>query len=645
MPSYSRSLPRLAGIIITLLISAEVSAQQTILSSPSPSRPNAEFVIAPAEKARRREQPTKKIPGAGLFSFSPQLHPAARLESAKGEDRKDHLNNAGNLHGPDSLTHNVRYLQSALTTIVLILFVWSALVRCLPEPTRMTKWRRTLLLVTTFAAAFSWPNFFLFHYDASVHLHEFFHYYMGAKYHPEVGYTRLYECTVIADWEDNRVNESANRKVRDLRTFRIRRLNEITAAPEKCWNHFSPERWKNFKEDVRFFRRVSGNPSFWHRIFRDHGFNASPVWMVIGSPLANFLEASRLSFLLISLLDYLLLLAAVFLIYYSFGFESACAATCFFCVNFFAGYDWTGGAFLRYDWFFWSVASICALRLGFKKFAGFSLIYALLLRVFPGCLLAGVLLQAGMKALLQKSTAPLLEQTQLLKGCLIGLVLLVPMSFAVHPTVSTWTGFYENTRKMVSHSAQNHVGLVTFLERRILASERKNEVNTITPKMAPDTDGKTNRPLSASRVHVLLLRISWVVFLSLLLLALPVQPTWCAAILGIGFVSFIPNLTNYYAIIITLYALMWTASAMPTLSLLILGWASWYIASFCQELPLRWAWFAFFIFSHILLVTGYMLWHARRKVAGCSLMRSNQPFPAASRQSTRESDFQRDGAE
>ena len=39
------------------------------------------------------------------------------------------------------------------------------------------------------------------YYKSPIHWHETFHYFMGAKYLPELGYTRIYEATWAAGRE------------------------------------------------------------------------------------------------------------------------------------------------------------------------------------------------------------------------------------------------------------------------------------------------------------------------------------------------------------------------------------------------------------------------------------------------------------
>ena len=42
-------------------------------------------------------------------------------------------------------------------------------------------------------------------YPDYYHRHEFYHYYLGSKYSHALGYTRLYECTMIAEVENERL--------------------------------------------------------------------------------------------------------------------------------------------------------------------------------------------------------------------------------------------------------------------------------------------------------------------------------------------------------------------------------------------------------------------------------------------------------
>src|SRR5262249_59449519 len=62
--------------------------------------------------------------------------------------------------------------------------------------------RRILGAGVVVAAALSYPTFGVSHEQGArhrhIHLWDTFHYFMGAKYLPELGYTHLYEATYVA---------------------------------------------------------------------------------------------------------------------------------------------------------------------------------------------------------------------------------------------------------------------------------------------------------------------------------------------------------------------------------------------------------------------------------------------------------------
>src|SRR2546422_1258895 len=109
-----------------------------------------------------------------------------------------------------------------------------------------------------------------------------FHYYIGAKYLPELGYTRLYECTAVAEAERFGRPAVDSRRIRDLRTDALVPAITVLAAPESCKRHFSPARWAAFSDDVAWFRKDAPAPWYWRRMQGDHGFNGTPTWSIAG---------------------------------------------------------------------------------------------------------------------------------------------------------------------------------------------------------------------------------------------------------------------------------------------------------------------------------------------------------------------------
>ena len=61
--------------------------------------------------------------------------------------------------------------------------------------------RNWLLAALGLFGALCWWNLGQFHFPGFPHVSEITHYYLGAKYFPELDYTRLYACVAVADQE------------------------------------------------------------------------------------------------------------------------------------------------------------------------------------------------------------------------------------------------------------------------------------------------------------------------------------------------------------------------------------------------------------------------------------------------------------
>src|SRR5213076_3083886 len=107
------------------------------------------------------------------------------------------------------------------------------------------------------------------------------------KYAPELGYTRIYECTVAAEDELAHLGPRLERiEIRDLTTNILTNTAAVLAHPEHCKDHFTPERWQAFMRDSDYFRRAS-SWDFWTSALKDNGYNATPVWRIAAGLIAN----------------------------------------------------------------------------------------------------------------------------------------------------------------------------------------------------------------------------------------------------------------------------------------------------------------------------------------------------------------------
>jgi hypothetical protein len=259
--------------------------------------------------------------------------------------------------------------------------------------------RDRLLVAIGLSAGLGYANFGHLHFDNFIHTWDTYHYYIGAKYFPEVSYDRMYECAIIADSEDFPPDKLAKmreqRIVTNLRTNIMEKVGEtVLLRPQECKSHFTPERWLEFKKDIAFFRaRV--NDKRWEEIHHDHGYNASPVWTLLGHVITNTGTATLDQVTFVDLFDplYLALMAAM--LWWAFGPRVFAVAMLMLGCNWASRFFyWTGGALLRHDWLFYTVAVVCLLRKGKPFMAGVALSYAALLRLFPGLLVIGPVLAA-----------------------------------------------------------------------------------------------------------------------------------------------------------------------------------------------------------------------------------------------------------
>jgi len=401
--------------------------------------------------------------------------------------------------------------------------------------------RDRLLLALGIGGALAYTNFGHLHFGNFIHVWDTYHYYMGAKYFPEVQYDLLYDCAAVADSESGLREVAAARTITDLRTNVMLKAADVVAHPEVCKNSFSPQRWEDFKHDIAFFRGKV-NSIRWMEIHQDHGYNATPVWTLAGWLLTNTGPATQSQVVTLNLIDPLYLALMALMIYWAFGPRVFAVSMLVLGCNFPARYYWTGGAFLRHDWIFYTVAVVCLLRKEKFLLAGLALSYATLLRLFPGLMVIGPLL-AGIELLrVNRKLDP--GFVKFVAGGALGCALLIPASLQLGGGLQTWGKFIQNTSKHANTPLTNHMGLRTVVSYR------------------PDTRGSWLRDGAAidpwqkwKDTRVKKFHEAQPLFILLLiglaaLIYLAVRQTkgalWIAAAMGTGYIVAGAELTCYY---------------------------------------------------------------------------------------------------
>jgi hypothetical protein len=416
----------------------------------------------------------------------------------------------------------------------------------------LKKWRDRALALLGVLAALSYINFGFFHFGNYLHNWEWFHYYTGSKYFKELGYFRLYECVAIADAEEGgglrrRVEL---RKLTNLRTNLLETTEDILKHPERCKDNFTAERWQAFKKDVSFFRSREG-PKRWDDAQTDHGYNGTPVWNIAGTLLSNLAPASLTQIVALSLLDQAYYAGMIAVVWWAFGWRVLAVGLIAFATNFPSRFYWTGGAFLRWDWLFYTIAAICCLKKERYLLGGFSIGYAALLRIFPALLLAGPALAFGYT--LYKDRRLDRRWVRFFAGGALAGAMLVPASFATAGGPKAYVQFVQNTVKHKETPLTNYMGL------RTVVAYRPKEVGRYlrSDRLVDPWDKWKQARLRAFKEAKPAYFVAVAAFLVLLGFAVRRIEPWAAAAMGVTFIAVGVELTCYYYAFIIGVALLY----------------------------------------------------------------------------------------
>ena len=447
-----------------------------------------------------------------------------------------------NIFGHDEWDNAVHFLRvgSALVVAGLLLLEVRA---------RRLGYKLSDLVTKRIAIGLTILGFFLYfdffnpnvRYADYYHRHEFFHYYLGSKYSHEVGYTRLYECSAIAEVELGRAAQLRKREIRDLRVNLIKPMTDtyIFDDPAQCKKNFSPERWESFKKDVAWFER-SSRGSYWENMHKDHGYNPPPVWTMQGKFFASFGVAEDGFFKLLSTLDVMIHVGVIAMMGWAFGLRIMAIAALFWGINAPANFYWTGGAFLRQDWIFFFVASVCLLRKRRFAMAGAALTWSSLLRVFPMIVFGGWILVILFHLIKKRKLHP--DHQRLIAGCVVAAGILIPASMIVAGPES-YAEFVSHIRVHKNTPLTNHMGLETMLVHDWDGRMHFTRDDTLDDPFAGWKSGRLERFAAMQPVFFLIVLgvlawMAWALRRTKLL--------WVASALSLPLVLSLTNLTCYY---------------------------------------------------------------------------------------------------
>jgi hypothetical protein len=416
-------------------------------------------------------------------------------------------------------------------------------------------------------------NFGSFHFGNYTHTWDTYHYYVGSKYFKELSYDRLYECVAVADAEDPSLRRRVEmRKITNLRTNILGSATQILAHPEYCKQHFTPERWEAFKKDTAYFRIKSGVKR-WEDAQTDHGYNATPVWTIVGTILANTGPASDDQIWVLTRIDPLFIVAITLMTWWAFGWRTLCVALLVFGTNFPSRFYWTGGAYLRWDWLFYLVGGVCLVRKERPMVGGFFLGYSTLLRVFPGFLFVGPLLVVIRQLWGQRSPdrpwwkpepasagQPLWKIWKridrrflsLFGGAALAVGVLVPISLVTSNGVDGYRAFMFNSQKHTETPLTNYMGL------RTIVAWRPSEVGRVlrSDKLEDPWGDWKRAKLRTFHDRRALFALAAAGFIALLWIGTRGAEPWVACSMGAMMIAIGVELTCYY------YSFLWVVALL-----------------------------------------------------------------------------------
>jgi hypothetical protein len=444
------------------------------------------------------------------------------------------------------------WFELVLALVGLGLLVWGFQLKRQGRPQAYKRLRDRCLAALGIIAGLCYINFGCFHFGNFTHDWEWTHYYIGSKYFKQLSYDRLYDCIAIADSEESpHLRKRVElRKLTNLRTNALESSKPLLDHPEACKKNFTPQRWQQFKDDVRFFRNRQ-NAKRWDDLQTDHGYNGTPVWNVAGSVLANTGPASTGQLYTLAMLDPAYLLGTIAVIWWAFGWRVLSVALLVFATNFPSRFYWTGGSYLRWDWLFYLTAAVCCLRKDRPMLGGAALAYSTLLRVFPGFAFVGPALGLGWYFYKHRKLEP--RYARFFAGAALATALLVPLSLAVSGGTYAYQRFVQNTAKHKETPLTNYMGLRTVLAYRPGEAGRDLKDDKLTDPWIKWKTARLDRWKQAKPIYLVLV----LAFTALLGWACRHVTPWVAVALGVTFIPIGVELTCYYYAFIIAVALLY----------------------------------------------------------------------------------------
>jgi hypothetical protein len=402
-------------------------------------------------------------------------------------------------------------------------------------------------------------------------------YFPIAKYFKELQYDGLYQASVMAYVDDTpgmTLDSVGHVTMRNLKTHQMDRTRDVEPEIRAVKARFSPERWREFVRDMRYFRETMGIRDYLGSM-HDHGGNATPVWFTVAHLIFMKTQATNGVLLLGALLDPLLLIAAFIAIGRVFGLRTMLLSMVVFGANdyYMFGSNWFG-ATLRHDWMAYLGLGACALKREKWMLGGALLAWSAMIRAFPALALAAVVVPGVFWVSEHRRTTKkfptlrvLWEKQQPVIQTLLGAGLCVVAWFAISTAVlgfSAWVQWLHKAYLLATGPHVNHVSL-----RALMAYDPRYTFEGLQKMPPPDTAdwGVWQERVFFARRGAFAAVV--VVFVALVASASSRRKLEQAAILGLTLIPIVFYPANYYAHFVYLLPLLvvekpWKSEAPAT---------------------------------------------------------------------------------
>ena len=386
-----------------------------------------------------------------------------------------------------------------------------------------------------------------------VHTWDMRHYFPVAKYFRELRFDGLYAASLAA-YIDNSPNFSPDRlpniHLRDLRDGQMRSGSELADELPRMRARFTPERWAEFRRDIKYFTETMGDRDFLGGMV-DHGGNATPVWVLPAYFIFRHAPANEWTLSAAGLIDPVLVLFFFFMVARAFGWRVMLYVAVLWGASDFYNFGSNlMGSTLRQDWLVALGVGVCAIKLRWPFLGGVLIAYGGLIRAFPAMAAIFLVVPLAWYAVdywrahrripkvadFRSHQRPALRALSGAAVCVIGLMLVTSALFGAG---DSWGKWYQKIEIHATGPSSNNVGL-----RNVLAFDPELSGKSLAQKQAGDIWEQTQRSTFAARrpLFYLINLIATV----LVLIACRGRSLEQVSLLGLMLIPFFFYPSNYY---------------------------------------------------------------------------------------------------